>query len=63
MNPKTLIIPELKRVLAPPFAWVDRRLLFNGYLNQFNHQEILLYFFLVLVADRDGSRFHRSQCN
>jgi len=58
MNPKILIIPELKRTLAPPFAWVDRRLLFNGFLSQLDHREILLYFFLVLVADRDGLSFY-----
>ena len=58
MNPKTLIVPELKRVLSAPFAWVDRRLLFNGFLSQLTHSEILLYFFLVLAADRDGLSFY-----
>jgi hypothetical protein len=58
MSPKTLIIPERKRVLAPPFAWIDRRFLFNGFMAQLNPQENLLYFFLVLAADRDGLSFY-----
>ena len=58
MHPKTLILPERRRVLTPPFAWVDRRLLFHGFLSQLTHPEILLYFFLVLVADRDGLSFY-----
>jgi hypothetical protein len=58
MRPKTLIIPERQRVLAPPFAWVDRRFLLNGFLEGLAPQENLLYFFLVLVADRDGLSFY-----
>lgn len=58
MNPKTLIRPERKRVLAPPFAWVDRRFLLNGFLADLSPQENLLYFFLVLAADRDGLSFY-----
>ena len=55
---KALIVPELRRVLAPPFAWIDRRFLFNGFLSGLSHQENLLYFFLVLATDRDGLSFY-----
>lgn len=58
MHPKTLIMPERQRVLAPPFAWVDRRFVFNGFLAALAPQENLLYFFLGLVADRDGLSFY-----
>jgi|GEM_PF-262928 len=58
MVAKSPIIPELKRVLTPPFAWIDRRFLFNGFLAELSSQENLLYFFLVLVADRDGLSFY-----
>jgi hypothetical protein len=58
MHPKTLIIPARQRVLTPPFAWVDRRFVFNGFLAALAPQENLLYFFLVLVADRDGLSFY-----
>ncbi len=58
MNFKTLILPERKRVLAPPFAWIDRRFLFDGFLAALGPEENLLYFFLVLAADRDGLSFY-----
>lgn len=58
MVSKSLINPEKKRVLTPPFAWIDRRFLFNGFLAELGPQENLLYFFLVLVADRDGLSYY-----
>ncbi len=58
MISKTMIMPERKRVLTPPFAWIDRRFLFNGFLAELSHHENLLYFFLVLAADRDGLSFY-----
>jgi hypothetical protein len=58
MNFKTLILPERKRVLAPPFAWIDRRFLFEGFLAALSPRENLLYFFLVLAADRHGVSFY-----
>ncbi len=53
-----VIIPEQKRKLRPPFAWIDKRVLFNGFLTELSLYEMLLYFFLVLVADRDGLSFY-----
>jgi hypothetical protein len=58
MFTKSVIVPELRRRLTPPFAWVDRRFLFDGYLGRLSPKENLLYFFLVLVADRDGLSFY-----
>jgi hypothetical protein len=58
MNSKSLILPERKRVLAAPFAWIDRRFLLTGFLETLTPQENLLYFFLVLAADRDGLSFY-----
>ena len=58
MFAKTVIIPERRRSLVPPFAWVDRRFLFDGYLSRLSPKENLLYFFLVLVADRHGLSFY-----
>jgi hypothetical protein len=53
-----LLRPDRKRVLSPPFAWIDRRFLFDGFLAALSPRENLLYFFLVLVADRDGVSFY-----
>lgn len=58
MVSKSVIIPELRRELRPPFAWIDRRFLFSGILADLSQHENLLYFFLVLVADRDGLSFY-----
>lgn len=58
MVSKTLIQPALRRVLAPPFAWIDRHFLFDGFLAQLRPAENLLYFFLTLAADRDGLSFY-----
>lgn len=58
MLAKTLILPERQRVLTPPFAWIDRRFLLNGFLAELSHHENLLYFFLVLAADREGLSFY-----
>lgn len=58
MMTKKLISTEHRRVLAPPFAWVDRRLLLHGFLDTLAPHEILLYFFLILAADRDGLSFY-----
>lgn len=58
MVTKSLIAPENKRVLAPPFAWIDRRFFFAGFLEQLSAAENLLYFFLVLVSDKDGLSYY-----
>jgi hypothetical protein len=55
---KSLIRPEKRRMLRPPFAWIDRRFLFDGFLARLSAPENLLYFFLVLVADRDGLSYY-----
>jgi hypothetical protein len=58
MITKSLISTEQRRVLAPPFAWVDRRFLLQGFLDTLQPNENLLYFFLILAADRDGLSFY-----
>jgi len=58
MLSKSLIVPERRRTLKPPFAWIDRRFLFKGFLAELSPAENLLYFFLVLAADRDGLSFY-----
>ena len=58
MTQKSLIIPELKRCIKPPFAWIDRGFMFNGFFAESTPDELLLYFFLILVADRDGLSYY-----
>jgi len=58
MVTKFLLFPEKKRILAPPFAWIDRRFFFAGFMAQLSGAENLLYFFLILVADKDGLSYY-----
>ena len=39
---------------ATGFSWIDRRFVREGLLEPLEPREILLYFFLVAVADKDG---------
>jgi hypothetical protein len=56
-------IPQPQRVrrIEKSFAWIDHRLLRNGYLQVMTHQDQALYLFLVLVADRHGVSFYRKE--
>lgn len=46
------------RKISGSFSWIDHRLLSNGFLALMSHDEILLYFFLVLVGDKNGISFY-----
>jgi len=56
-------IPQPQRVrrIEESFAWIDHRLLRNGYLQVMTHQDQALYLFLVLAADRHGVSFYRKE--
>ena len=56
-------IPQPQRVrrIEKSFAWIDHRLLRNGYLQVMTHQDQALYLFLVLTADRHGISFYRKE--
>jgi hypothetical protein len=49
------------RRIEKSFAWIDHRLLRNGYLPVMTNQDQALYLFLVLVADRHGVSFYRKE--
>lgn len=56
-------IPQPQRVRRTDhsFAWIDHRLLRNGYLAVLSPSEQGLYLFLVLAADRHGVSFYRKE--
>ena len=56
-------IPQPQRVrrIEKSFAWIDHRLLRDGYLPVMTHQDQALYLFLVLAADRQGVSFYRKE--
>jgi hypothetical protein len=49
------------RRIEHSFAWIDHRLLRNGYLAVLFPSEQSLYLFLVLAADRHGVSFYRKE--
>lgn len=53
--------PKNVRKIKGSFAWIDHRLLRNGYLQVMTHQDLALYLFLVLVGDRNGVSFYRKE--
>ena len=43
---------------ATGFSWIDRRFVREGWIGELRRDEILLYLFLVCVADKDGLSFY-----
>jgi len=52
------INPNRVRKITGSFSWLDHRLLHDGHLQAMSPEEMLLYFFLVLVGDRQGMSFY-----
>lgn len=58
MISRTPIDPTRIRKITGSFSWLDHRLLAGGFLAHMAPAEMLLYFFLVLVGDRNGVSFY-----
>ncbi len=58
MMEKTPIIPHRVRRINGSFAFIEHRFLRDGFWGSLNHQELLLYLFLVMVGDRSGVSFY-----
>ena len=52
------IINKRIRSIKGSFAWIDHRVITGGFLDDLSCYEILLYFFLVAVSDRNGLSFY-----
>lgn len=55
---KIILSHERVRKISASFAFIEHRFLRDGFLVSLNHHEMLLYFFLVLAADRYGLSFY-----
>jgi hypothetical protein len=55
---KRLLVPERARRINGSFAFMEHRFLRDGFLASLGHHELLLYFFLVLAADRHGLSYY-----
>jgi hypothetical protein len=56
-RPSPLDIVRVRRI-PQSFSWTDRRLLTENFLPYLSHEEIALYFFLVIASDRNGMSFY-----
>lgn len=61
MRKYTIPLPRRVRRIEKSFAWINHRLLRNGYLQVMSHHDQRLYLFLVLAADRHGVSFYRKE--
>lgn len=52
------LVSNRVRKIKGSFAFIEHRFLRHGFWASLNHDELLLYFFLILVADRDGLSFY-----
>lgn len=58
MIEKTPLCPQRVRKITGSFAFIEHRFLRDGFLQSLTHHELVLYLFLVLVADRSGLSYY-----
>jgi hypothetical protein len=55
---KRPLVPQRLRSIQGSFAYIEHRFLRDGFFGALSHHELLLYFLLVLVSDRQGLSFY-----
>jgi hypothetical protein len=65
MITKRILNGQRIRRISSGFSFIPHRFVTGGFLQSLSREEMLLYFFLVLVADRHGLSFYSydSICN
>ncbi len=58
MIQKQLLNPGRVRKIEGSFAFIEHRFLRKGFWTTLSHHELLLYFFLILVADQQGISYY-----
>jgi hypothetical protein len=58
MIEKSPLCPERIRTITGSFAFLEHRFLRDGFWSSLSQHELLLYVFLVLVADRNGLSYY-----
>jgi len=58
MTSRKPLVGDRIRKIEGSFAWIGHRFLRGGYFTNLGHHELLLYFFLLLVADRQGLSYY-----
>jgi hypothetical protein len=55
---KKILIQDRVRRIEGGFSYIPHRFITEGYLEKLTQKELLLYFFLVLVSDRNGLSYY-----
>jgi len=50
--------PDRIRKITGSFAFIDHRFLHGGFWGSLDHHQLLLYLFLIIVADRNGLSYY-----
>jgi hypothetical protein len=58
MIEKSPLVADRVREIRGSFAFIEHRFLRNGFWASLGHHELLLYLFLILVADRRGLSYY-----
>ena len=58
MVTKKLLKPGRLRRIEGGFSFIPHRFISDGFLSRLSQKELLLYFFLCLVSDRNGLSFY-----
>jgi hypothetical protein len=57
-KPDAIVPARIRNIRHCTFGWVDHNFLHHGHLNRSSPPELLLYYFLLTVADRNGVSFY-----
>ena len=57
-NKKSIRSDRSRNIRQCTFGWIDHNFLHYGFLNRLSQHELLLYYFLITVADRNGVSFY-----
>ena len=57
-KPDAIVAERIRNIRHCTFGWVDHNFLHHGHLNRSSPPELLLYYFLLTVADRNGVSFY-----
>jgi hypothetical protein len=61
MITKKVLVANRIRCIDGGFSFIPHRFLTDGFLKTLSQQQLLLYIFLVLAADRYGLSFYSNQ--
>ena len=58
MNKVPIKSSRIRNIRQTTFGWIDHNFLHHGFLKWLSSESLLLYFFLCLVADRNGCSYY-----